>query len=64
VSLKHNQTGFGGKPEKSSGPAFAAGAVTALNEITKRQLLFLMIGFHEMKITKPTVPVLWGISPM
>ena len=52
VSLKHNKTGFGGKPDNSSRPTFTAGAVTGLDEITKRQCFSLMIGFHGKKINK------------
>jgi len=37
VSSKHNQTGFGRQPDNSSRPTFAAGAVSTLDEVAKRQ---------------------------
>jgi hypothetical protein len=48
VSLKHNQTSFGGKPDHASGPAFATSAIAALDKFTKRQCLIFLFGFNQM----------------
>jgi len=51
VSLKHNQTSFRGKPDNSSRAAFATGAVTALDEVPKRQRLPVSFIFHGLRIS-------------
>jgi hypothetical protein len=43
---KHNQTNFGGQPNYSDRPAFAAGVASALDEITERQSLLFLMRFH------------------
>ena len=64
MSLKHNQTSFGGHSDNSSRSTFDAGAVSALDEVTKRQGLLLSISFHDMNIEGVTVGRLLGIPPM
>jgi hypothetical protein len=62
--LKHDQTSFGGQPDNPSGSTFAAGAVAALDELTKRQHCLSLLDFHSMKIKRLDAPPLSGISPM
>jgi len=64
MSLKHNKASFGGKPDNSTRPTFAAGAVTALDELTKRQRGLFPIGFHVMRISRVNGSPLSGVSPM
>jgi hypothetical protein len=52
VSLKENKTSFGGEPDDSSCPTFAAGAVRALDEIPKDHDLLFLISFHDMKLSR------------
>jgi hypothetical protein len=60
---KHNDAGINGEPDDSSGRAIPADAVNGLDEITKCQSLFFMIGFHAMTISRETVRALWGFHP-
>jgi hypothetical protein len=60
---KHNDAGIYGEPDDSSGRAIPADVVNGLDEITKRQSRFLMIGFHRATIRWEVLRVLWGVDP-
>ena len=64
VVLKHNQASFGGKQDNASRSTFAAGAVTALDEISHRQCLLCLIGLHDLRIGRVIASPLSGIPPM
>jgi hypothetical protein len=63
VFLKHNQASFGGKQDNAYRPTFAAGAVTALDEIGEPQCLLCLIGLHDMRIGRVIASPLSGIPP-
>ena len=64
MSLEHNKTSLGGKSDNSSRPTFAAGAATALDELTKRQRRLFPIAFHDLRIRRINDPPQSGVSPM
>jgi len=63
-SLKNNQASLGGKPDDSFRPAFAASAVTALNQLAQRHRLLFLIRVHEMKINRENGLPRLGVSPI
>ena len=64
VFLKNNQASFGGKQDNPSRSTFAAGAVTALDEISDRQCLLCSIGLHDRRIGRVIASPLSGIPLM
>jgi hypothetical protein len=42
----------------------AAGVVNGHDELTKRQSLFLLIGFHDTRLGRVTAQALWGVHPI
>ena len=51
VSAKHHHVGIDGEPKDGTRPALMTGCANGDNEITKRQGLLLVIGFHEINIS-------------
>jgi hypothetical protein len=64
ASSKLNQVRINGEPHNPFGLVFAAGVVNARDELTKRQCLLLLIGFHDPRLGQATVRVLWGVYPI
>jgi hypothetical protein len=55
VSTKRHHVRIDGEPHNVARPAFPADAVNGRDEITKRQRLLLVIGFHGITIRRETV---------
>jgi len=47
--VKRNQAGLGGEPDYAARPTFAAGAITARDEIAKCNRLPVLIGCRHAK---------------
>src|SRR6185369_3992804 len=62
--MKHHEPGFSGQPDNSCSPAFAAGAVTANDETTQRQVWLGKVGFHHRRIDCARGSLPLGIPPM
>jgi hypothetical protein len=63
VSSKRNKVGIDGEPHNTLRPAFAAVAVHSRDQITERQCLLLVVGFHGINIRRATRRALWGVDP-
>jgi hypothetical protein len=60
---KSNNVGIDGEPHNALRPAFATVAANGRDQITERQCLLLVVGFHGINIRWATRRALWGVHP-
>lgn len=64
LSAKLNPVRLDGEPHNPFGLLSAAGVVHPRDELTKRQGLPLLIGFHDTRLGQATARALWGVCPI